>query len=221
MEEKNKTDRRIVRTRQALRQALMDLVREKGYENVSVEEITQRADLGRATFYLHYHDKEELLLDEFSEMARERVQALSAIPFSQWLPALEDGSLVSENKAAPPFLLIFQHVTENAQLYQILLKNQSSNRIAERIRAIVTQSINDFVQAKVDSDDPIPLFAEIPVDLLAAFFYGALVSSIAWWPENPAYSAEEMTRMFQRMFLPGAQRVIAAKISDLPTTKNL
>ncbi|NCP85937.1 MAG: hypothetical protein CO094_05560 [Anaerolineae bacterium CG_4_9_14_3_um_filter_57_17] len=221
MEEKNKTDRRIVRTRQALRQALMDLVREKGYENVSVEEITQRADLGRATFYLHYHDKEELLLDEFSEMARERVQALSAIPFSQWLPALEDGSLVSENKAAPPFLLIFQHVTENAQLYQILLKNQSSNRIAERIRAIVTQSINDFVQAKVDSDDPIPLFAEIPVDLLAAFFYGALVSSIAWWLENPAYSAEEMTRMFQRMFLPGAQRVIAAKISDLPTTKNL
>ena len=154
-------------------------------------------------------------------MARERVQALSAIPFSQWLPALEDGSLVSENKAAPPFLLIFQHVTENAQLYQILLKNQSSNRIAERIRAIVTQSINDFVQAKVDSDDPIPLFAEIPVDLLAAFFYGALVSSIAWWLENPAYSAEEMTRMFQRMFLPGAQRVIAAKISDLPTTKNL
>jgi len=221
MEEKNKTDRRIVRTRQALRQALMDLVREKGYENVSVEEITQRADLGRATFYLHYHDKEELLLDEFSEMARERVQALSAIPFSQWLPALEDGSLVSENKAAPPFLLIFQHVTENAQLYQILLKNQSSNRIAERIRAIVTQSINDFVQAKVDSDDPIPLFAEIPVDLLAAFFYGALVSSIAWWLENPAYSAEEMSRMFQRMFLPGAQRVIAAKISDLPTTKNL
>jgi len=221
MEEKNKTDRRIVRTRQALRQALMDLVREKGYENVSVEEITQRADLGRATFYLHYHDKEELLLDEFSEMARERVQALSAIPFSQWLPALEDGSLVSENKAAPPFLLIFQHVTENAQLYQILLKNQSSNRIAERIRAIVTQSINDFVQAKVDSDDPIPLFAEIPVDLLAAFFYGALVSSIAWWLETPAYSAEEMTRMFQRMFLPGAQRVIAAKISDLPTTKNL
>lgn len=186
-----------------------------------MEEITQRADLGRATFYLHYHDKEELLLDEFSEMARERVQALSAIPFSQWLPALEDGSLVSENKAAPPFLLIFQHVTENAQLYQILLKNQSSNRIAERIRAIVTQSINDFVQAKVDSDDPIPLFAEIPVDLLAAFFYGALVSSIAWWLENPAYSAEEMTRMFQRMFLPGAQRVIAAKISDLPTTKNL
>jgi len=221
MEEKNKTDRRIVRTRQALRQALMDLVRDKGYENASVEEITQRADLGRATFYLHYHDKEELLLDEFSEMARERVQALSAIPFSQWLPALEDGSLVSENKAAPPFLLIFQHVTENAQLYQILLKNQSSNRIAERIRAIVTQSINDFVQAKVDSDDPIPLFAEIPVDLLAAFFYGALVSSIAWWLENPAYSAEEMTRMFQRMFLPGAQRVIAAKISDLPTTKNL
>ncbi|GAB4492730.1 MAG: TetR/AcrR family transcriptional regulator [Anaerolineales bacterium] len=208
MDEKPKIDRRVLRTRQILRQSLMALVKEKGYENVSVEEITQRADIGRATFYLHYHDKEELLLDEFSEMARERVLALSAIPFSQWLPALEDGSLVNENKVAPPFLLIFQHVRENAELYQILLQNQSSNRIAEKIRAIVTQSINDFVQAKVASDDPIPLFSEIPVDLLAAFFYGALVSSIAWWLENPGISIEEMTRMFQRMFVPGARRAM-------------
>lgn len=211
MDDKPKTDRRVQRTRQILRQSLMALVKEKGYENISVEEITSRANLGRATFYLHYHDKEDLLLDEFSEMAKERVQTLAQIPFAQWLPALEDGSLVNENRAAPPFLLIFQHVAENAELYQILLKNQSSNRIAERIRAVVTQSINDFVQAKVESDDPIPLFAEIPVDLLAAFFYGALVSSLAWWLENPSVPVDAMTRMFQRMFLPGAQRAIAGQ----------
>jgi AcrR family transcriptional regulator len=81
-----KPDRRVQRTRAALRQSLMELIREKGYEALTVEEVARRANLGRATFYLHYHDKDDLLLEEFSLLARERVQALSAIPFAAWLP---------------------------------------------------------------------------------------------------------------------------------------
>ena len=207
-EEKTKTDRRILRTRQALRHALMELIREKGYESISVEEIANYANVGRATFYVHYHDKEDLLLDEFSQLAEERVNALAKIPFSIWLPGLGEKDQVSENKPSQPFLMVFQHVEENANLYRILLKNQSSNRVAGRIREIVTQSINKFVQTKV-KNDPIPILLEIPVDLLAAYFNGALVSSIDWWLENmEQYSVEEMTRMFQRLFFPGARKII-------------
>ena len=68
---KNKTDRRIQRTRQSLRNALLELIKEKGFDAISTEEITERANVGRATFYLHYKDKEDLLLEEFSEMARD------------------------------------------------------------------------------------------------------------------------------------------------------
>ena len=82
---KNKTDRRIQRTRQFLRTALLELIKEKGYDAISIEEITERANVGRATFYLHYKDKEDLLLEEFREMANEKVQVLAEIPFSAWL----------------------------------------------------------------------------------------------------------------------------------------
>lgn len=208
MENKTKTDRRILRTRQALRQTLMDLIREKGYEAVSVEEIVQRADVARATFYLHYHDKEDLLLDEFSQLAQERVRILAQVPFSVWNLDPDGKSLSNEQKPSTPFLMIFQHVADNTELYRILLKNQNSNRLSERIRQIVTQAINEFVQAKV-KNDPIPLFMEVPVDLLAAYFNGALVSSIDWWLENmDTYSVEEMTRMFQRLFFPGARKIM-------------
>src|SRR6266545_463064 len=86
----NRTDRRIQRTRQALHTALLELTREKGYDSISIEEITDRANVGRATFYLHYKDKEDLLLELFSEMANEKVQLISQIPFSEWLPSPEN-----------------------------------------------------------------------------------------------------------------------------------
>ena len=82
MQKKNITDRRVQRTRKALRSALLELIKEKGYDSVSVEEITQRANLGRATFYLHYKDKEDLLVDEFNEIVNERARIISDIPFS-------------------------------------------------------------------------------------------------------------------------------------------
>lgn len=203
-----KTDRRVMRTRSALRQALMELIREKGYEALTVEEITRRADLGRATFYLHYKDKDDLLLEEFSQLARERVRALSEVPFSTWIPGPEDDVIDGAHKPIQPFLMVFQHVADNAELYRILLKSQSSNRIAGRIREILIESINEFVQTKAKTD-PIPILFEIPVELLAAYFNGALVSSIDWWLENlEQVSVEEMTRMFQRLFFPGARKIM-------------
>ena len=58
-----KMDRRVQRTRKLLRDALMSLIMEDGYDAVSIQDITEKANLGRATFYLHFKDKDELLLD--------------------------------------------------------------------------------------------------------------------------------------------------------------
>ena len=153
----------------------MELIKEKGYDAISVEQITQRANLGRTTFYLHYKDKEDLLVDEFSELANERARTLSEIPFSAWLPDLENPEHTIENKPSEPFLMVFQHVANNADIYRILLQNEKSDRILERIRKIITQAITEFMQTKVEND-PIPLLLEVPIDLLAAYFSGALLA---------------------------------------------
>lgn len=212
MQKKNKTDRRIQRTRKALRNALLDLIKNKDYDSISVEEITQQANLGRATFYLHYKDKEDLLVDEFNERVNERAHIISEIPFSSWLPNLENPSTASESNPAPPLLMAFQHVRNHSDLYRILLKNKKSDRIFERIRKIITGAITDFMQTKVEND-PIPILFEVPIDLLAAYFSGALLSSVDWWFERDlSHSPEEMARMFQRLFYPGAQKIL--NVSD-------
>jgi AcrR family transcriptional regulator len=215
MHKKHKPDRRIQRTRQALREALLELIKEKGYDSISVEEITQQADIGRATFYLHYNDKEDLLIDEFRELANERVHMLSEIPFSDWLPNAQNPNQVAENKPSPPFLMVFQHIADNHELYHILLKSEKSDRILERIRKIIAQSITEFMQRKVEND-PIPLLFEVPSDLLAAYFSGALLSCVDWWLEGGrAYSTEEMTRMFQRLFFPGARKILGVSKTEV------
>jgi len=204
MQKKNKTDRRIQRTRQALRNALLELIKEKGYDSIHVEEITQRANLGRATFYLHYKDKEDLLVDVFSEMAKERSRTLSEIPFSAWMPDWVTTDPISENNAVPPPLIVFRHVAENADIYRILLRSEKADRIVERIRKIITQSITEFMQTKVEND-PIPILFTVPIDLLAAYYSAAILSFVDWWLEQElSYSPEEMTCMFQRLIFPNA-----------------
>lgn len=205
---KNTTDRRIQRTRKALRTALLELIKEKGYDAISIEDITERANVGRATFYLHYKDKEDLLLEEFSEMANEKVQVLSEIPFSAWLQSQEDLADATAKRPAPPLLIVFEHIYDNSELYYILLKSEKSSRIVERIRKISTEAIVKFVETKAKTD-PIPLLFKVPIEFFAAFFSGALLSTVDWWlEEEMRHSPKEMTHLFQSLFFKGAKNVI-------------
>ena len=201
----NKIDRRIQRTRQALQTALLELTREKEYDDISVEEITERANVGRATFYLHYTDKEDLLLQYFSEMADDMVGLVSQIPFSEWLPSSEDlkGS-PDEDKPLLPLVMVFQHIYEYSDFYGVLLKSENSSRIVERIRAISSENIVKFAQTKMQND-PIPVLYDVPVEFFASFFSGALLSSLVWWlEEDMQHSPEDVARMFRRLFFRGA-----------------
>lgn len=205
----HKTDRRIQRTRHALRTALLELIKDKGYDSISIEEITERANIGRATFYLHYKDKEDLLLEQFSEMANEKVQLISEIPFSEWLPNHENAKPgMRENQHLLPLLMVFQHIYDNSEFYYILLKSENSSRIVERIRMISTESIVKFVETKMQTD-PIPLLFEVPIEFFASFFSGALLSSISWWlEEDMRHSPEEVTQMFRKLFFRGARETL-------------
>src|SRR5215211_71766 len=205
----NKTDRRIQRTRLALRAALLELTKEKGYDAISIEEITQRANVGRATFYLHYKDKEDLLLEQFREMANEKVQLISEIPFSDWLP---DQKKVrrkpKEDQPLLPLLIVFQHIYDNSEFYNVLLKSENSSRIVERIRTISTESIVRFAETKMQTD-PIPLLYEVPIEFFASFFSGAFLSSISWWlEEDMHHSPEEVAKMFRKLFFRGASETL-------------
>ena len=206
-------DRRVSRTRSALRHSLLGLLDEKNYETITVEEITARADVSRTTFYLHYKDKDDLLLDYLNELADEQVSELLQVPLAAW--RMQD--VVTGPGALPvrPVLMAFQHVAEYADLYRLVLRGEGGPQLSERLSLIITRAVDAFVRAKLQSGE-MQFNLPLPVALLASYFSGAFLGCVNWWLDDGlVLSVEEMTHHFQQLFFPGLRRLLGLDGSDL------
>lgn len=210
--EAKSNDRRINRTRRRLSEALTALILEKGYEAVKVEEVTERADVGRTTFYLHYKDKEELLLENINAAINTLLAQIAGLPVEAWQLPGEAASPASADAASAaalsPIVLIFEHAAENANLYRIILRGEGTSQAQRRIREAIACAVSDFLAMKVESQS-LTINPIIPVEVFGQYFAGALLSFLTWWLENDMpYATVTVAGMFQRMSFPGASEVL-------------
>jgi AcrR family transcriptional regulator len=200
-----KEDRRVSRTRRLLREALFALILEKGFDAVTIEEITQRADLGRTTFYLHYRDKEDLLMESIGELVDDLVTQMSHLPPERW--RLEDGSFTQ--MPSPAITLPFQHVTNNASLYRIILRGEGSYTVSRRLRAIIVQACETMIQVLLEKEQLAVLNPQAPMVVILNFLAGAWLGLVTWWLENDMpYTEEEMALMFQKLIMFGTAEIL-------------
>lgn len=190
-------DRRTLRTRRQLRDALMALILEKGYDGVTIEDITERADLGRTTFYLHYRDKEGLLMESLDAIAEDLKEQIKT--------QVE----LNERGAAPPvqpIALTFRHAHENADLYRIILSGQGATRVASRLRLIIMEAVLEILSVRLKRANLV-LQSDISLEVTAGYFAGAMLGFMTWWLEEkiPA-TPDEMADTFMRLFFEGARR---------------
>src|SRR5690242_228295 len=119
-----KVDRRIRRTQQLLGDALVSLILEKGYEAVTIKDITDRADVAYVTFYRHYKDKDQLLMQRLQESLGELTEHIETAARQ----AQKEFSTDNEG------LLIFKHVQQHSTLYRTLLSSQGGHQGSSRVR---------------------------------------------------------------------------------------
>lgn len=117
-------DRRVRKTRRVLHEALVTLILERGWDAVSVSDVCEKADVGRSTFYVHFADKENLLLSGFDELhsAMEQIRASAKVPFGFLGP-------------------LAAHAAENGRLVQALLGRQSGQRVQWRFRDVLASLV--------------------------------------------------------------------------------
>jgi len=195
-----KVDRRKQRTRTLLRDALIALILEKGYDAVTVQDITARANLGRATFYLHYDNKDELLLGMMEDIQAGVMQQVGPMSHSG---LLEDGS--------PPSLYAFKHAEENADFYQAVLGGGGLASVLTRYR----KSSAAQIQAQLE-----PIFrsseSRLPPEMISNFVLGALNALVIWWLENDRpYPAKDMARIYHQLVSTGIQGAMADAAPDV------
>ena len=201
-------NRRVDRTRKALREALFDLIREKSYDQITVEEITERANLGRTTFYLHYKDKEDLLLEDFIDLIDQMVsKAVDDRPMLRLKTKMGTPSApanpLSDLNLFRPNLIIFQNVAKNADMLRIILHNGGAVQIATRLRETVLKAVQQLALASQARSD-LEIRFDIPVEVIANFYAGSLLGLISWWLDNDMpFTPELMTLFSQRLFFLG------------------
>ncbi len=189
-----KQDRRSRRTRQLLHQALIGLMREKPYESITVQDIIERADVGRSTFYAHYQDKEDLF-SGFEGMFEDFFRRISP-------------DEMSGNQQLVPSLGMFRHVRAHEDLYHALVWGRGIDLLVrtlqDKLTRMIERQIQDRLAASGSGQSP-----AVPLPMLASYMGGALLTLLKWWLDNKLpYSDEEMDRFFQQLVMPGVQAAL-------------
>jgi len=192
-----KPDRRVVRTRQLLRDALMELILERGYDAVTVQDITDRANLGRATLYVHYDDKDDLLLQSLTEIFDQLIEETGTQPVP----------LGMETERDPLTLVVFRHAAKHKALYQVMLRSGGAAVLLRRIKDYVADISRKIVLSAIP-EDKLP----VPLEIVVQHMVGSLLSLLDWWLENDLpYSPETMSDTFRKLHLIAMLNQLQAK----------
>ncbi len=196
-----KEDRRVLRTRRLLRDALVTLILEKRYDKITVQDIIDRADVGRSTFYAHFQDKEDLLISGFTDVTDELGQHI------------EDAHHTQEGeKHVAHSLVFFQHAQKNHRLYKAMLDGGGGDLLLalgqEHIQLNVQTHLNELFP---DGREPI-----VPIPVISSYLAGALLSVLVWWlNEGRPYSPEQVNKMFQTLTMSGVTAVFDDSPNEL------
>jgi AcrR family transcriptional regulator len=172
-------DRRVKRTQQHLAKALVALTLEKGYDAVTIRDITERADIGYATFFRHYHDKEALLHDVSEVVLADLRKELPIAPGM-------DVTAVGIN--------LFRYVAEHANVFRALVSGHSTSSLMQHIVELASGDILDEHTLKEGS--------LVPIEVAAYHIAQSSIALIQWWLEREMpYPPERMGAIFARLIV--------------------
>ena len=178
-------ERRRLQTRKQLIETTMQLVLEKGYDSISIQDITDRADLGRGTFYIHFKDKEEIVWTVFQELFRTLEQDAHR-QLDRNVPGVEYYGLLN----------IFHHAEKHRDLYRVMLGGKGSAMLTARVQDFMAES---FLYDIRNAPPPTDVDFGIPPEIEAQILTGMISRLLFWWLETTNdYSVEQMASMIYK-----------------------
>ena len=175
-----KTDRRILRTRDTLGDALVALIQEKNFDDITVQDVLDRAGVGRSTFYVHYRDKEDLFLSDVEDF------------FAMFSTVLKRQG--ASPKRLVPVQELLGHVSEMRDFYAAIVRAGKMNDVHALGRGFFARSISERLQTTGIDLDPLTRAAKAHV------LAGSLFSLIEWWIDKGMKpDPKEMDALFHQL----------------------
>ena len=185
---KQRVDPRILRTRQLIKDALIDLLQEMELNKITVNRIAERATINRVTFYLHYDDIQDMLVKMAQEMAEEVESILKSTTTSQNSP---------DDIGWLKLVTLLEYIAENGRFYKVVLGSRRTPIFTERLLTIITETITESIENN-------SLLATKGIQRDIAIWHGssALIGTISAWvrkdmPYTPQFLAKQLSLLFQ------------------------
>jgi AcrR family transcriptional regulator len=193
-----KADRRVAKSRRALKEALTDLILEKGYESVTVQDVIDRADVGRSTFYAHFMDKDDLLMAILADLE---------------MPAPDPSGWSPDDPAFGWTLELFRHFGSGKRLFKAVASSQSG----ALARRETTQRLERLAQAELSRLQVARKLDAFRVETVVRFLVGTFIGFMDWWmrEENEHLPAEQVDHAYRSLVLPGVVNVLELDL-ELP-----
>jgi AcrR family transcriptional regulator len=195
------TDRRIVRTKRLIRDALTELMEEKGFEGITVRDLTQKADINRGTFYLHYRDKYDLLEQSEAEIINEiknltnKINPLDALKFT------------GQGEPFPFIINLFEYLHENSSFMKVVLGPNGDAAFQVKMKEFIKKTFQQTIASKIKEEDML-----VPLEFLISYVSSAHLGVIQHWLESGMKkSPRDMAMILSRITLLGPRQVTGLK----------
>ena len=194
----SRTERRVARTKAAIEDAFVALVLEQGYERVAVEDITDRADLARATFYAHYPNKEAVLFSVSNRLVEDLMSRI-AYQGGPWNVVRRDAIQTA-----------FRHAAEQPDLYRACM---SDARTRQAYLSILSRYAEQNFRDRLSALGKQP---RVPVPVMARAFVGAQVGILeAWLAGELDGDAEQLASMALDLFIAGGAWANGIRLDEI------
>ena len=182
-----------MKTRRALHQALIQLIIERDYDEISVMDIADVADVGRSTFYAHFTDKDDLLRSGTTHFRDLLLRDHGAAGREG-----DDVQLLSFSR------FMTEHLKEQQQLYRALMRGRAGTIILDRFRQYICEIVRADLTRKVPH-----LGRGHSSELIVQFVVGAFMTVLTWWLDRGARETpQEIDKAFRELAMEGLSRLM-------------
>jgi len=185
---RKKEDQRVRRTRDRLGDALVELLVKIPFDDITVQDVLDRAGVSRSTFYTHYRDKNDLFLSDAEDFFESMATALSRFG--------------DKSERVAPVQELFAHIAEARPFYNALVESG-------RIHDVMELGQEHFARGIEQRLNEMPRARAIPPARRGAIAHGlsgSLFSLLIWWVQHQMpLSPEEMDKLFHRLVWTGVE----------------
>ena len=175
---KEKTDLRIVKTKKILFNSLLNLMKIKNFEKIKISDICEESLINRSTFYAHYDDKYELLIDLFEE------RKLSLLKDFEY----NENKAFSKEYLMELLSVLIDHIEENKEIYSAIIANNRNGILVDFLIDAIEKDVSEKLKGNSEIKN-----SDLPLDIIVKFYAGGLINiGIDCITRTKKYSKKEL-----------------------------